>query len=122
MWPRRGGARWGVSAALQPAGAAATSGPHGGPRTLSLPDPGPLSLRSPRPVVPSGDPTQSPGRARGTGKRGPVATRHFLVAPPEAPVEEREGRQKTLGRESPHSLAPPTPCPALTRSGGRSRW
>ena len=104
------------------AAAAARSGPHGRPRTLASSGPGPLSPRAPRPVAPPGDPAQSQGRARGTEKRGPAASRHFQVAPPEAQGEEKERDKRTLGRESPHSLAPPAPGPALTRSGGRSRW
>lgn len=94
MWPRRGGARRGVSAAR--AAAAARGGPHGrrGPQPCL---PRPLSPRAPRPLGPPRGPAQSPLRARGPEKLGPAATRHFQVAP--SGVRGEDGRETKGCRE-----------------------
>lgn len=63
------------------------------------------------------------GRAPGPEKHGPAATRHFRVAPPEARGEEKKRETKgSLGEGVPTLPRTPAPGPALTRSGGRSRW
>lgn len=109
-----------------PLGGRVAAATRSGPRSRRGPKAPP-----PRPAVPHARRGRSgrrgPLRSHRVGiwgpeKRGPAATRHFRVAPPEARGEEKERDKRTLGRESPRSLAPPAPGPALTRSGGRSRW
>lgn len=101
--------------------AATRSGPHGRPGTPASPAPArcphALPRRPRRPGAPLSHRVGLGGR-RNAGPRPPV-----IFKSPRQQPGARKGRDKrTLGRESPHPLAPPAPGPALTRSGGRSRW
>lgn len=101
--------------------AATRSGPHGRPGTPASSAPAralyALARRSGRPGAPRSHRVGLGGQ-RNAGPRPPV----IFKSPRQKPGATKGRDKRTLGRESPRSLAPPAPGPALTRSGGRSRW